>query len=420
MRLLSPISYRFAVKASLLVMAAMPSTWALAQSAPPTPPASAPAPQTPAPQTPAAQTPAQASAPADYVLGPEDVITVLVQRHPEFSGDFPIPTSGIVDLPAVGSLNMNGLTVAQVKDFVESRLKTRLRSPEVSVFLKMPRMKRVYLFGDVKAPSAYDYKPGWRLVESLSAAGGLNLGLQPQDVTVTVLRSNGERLTIPLSDALTGDPDKDVIIQPGDVVTVQSIEMFPVYVTGQVKLPGLVRLRRDNTTVMQAIAIAGGMLPEASTANVTVTHLNGQSEKINLSPSFMEGKNVPAPHLQSGDLIVVPELQSHIAVLGLVKQPNFFPLEDGRTIRITDAISMANGADSKRARLSKVGLVRIEDGKEKHYVYDVGRYLSKGDLSQNPVLKPGDVVYVPETNTPDWANLLSGLTSVGVILNAIK
>ncbi|HOM72356.1 MAG TPA: polysaccharide biosynthesis/export family protein, partial [Armatimonadota bacterium] len=37
-----------------------------------------------------------------YKLGPEDVVTVVVSRHPEFSGDYYIPSDGVISIVAVG------------------------------------------------------------------------------------------------------------------------------------------------------------------------------------------------------------------------------------------------------------------------------------------------------------------------------
>lgn len=93
-----------------------------------------------------------------YKIGSEDVISVTVARHAQFSGDFYIPTDGVVDLPGVGRVTATGKTLGELSDYVTTRLSKRLRDPEVTVTLKSPRMQRVYVLGSVERPGALRYE----------------------------------------------------------------------------------------------------------------------------------------------------------------------------------------------------------------------------------------------------------------------
>jgi len=50
-----------------------------------------------------------------YTLGPDDIINVTVQRHPEFTGDFPINKEGKIQFRYVGDIDVNGLTKKRSK-----------------------------------------------------------------------------------------------------------------------------------------------------------------------------------------------------------------------------------------------------------------------------------------------------------------
>lgn len=371
--------------------------------------------------SPAQAGPNDAKATQEYVLGAEDVFTVTVLKHPEFSGDFLVPVSGIVEIPAVGALKVDGLSLQQVRAAIVEQLRKRLRVPEVSVGLRSARQQRIYVSGDVPRGGTLDLKPNWTLMEALTAAGGLTPGVQSADVTVTLSRANGgAREQFALNDVMQGVPGKNPKLAPGDVVTFSAIPLVPVYVTGKVKIPGLVRLRKGDTGLMQALTVAGGTLDDASTKNVTITHLDGRTEHVDITPALAQGSSVPMIDLAPGDLVVVPELQSRIAVLGMVTVPGFYPLPDSKVITIADAIAIAQGPNTKRAKLSKVALVRNEGGKQQRMVYDFGKFLRKGDATQNPALHAGDVLFIPETDAVEWTSILSGISSVGVLLTAVR
>src|SRR5690349_14799895 len=68
---------------------------------------------------------------AGYLLDYEDVLTVTVLRHPELSSDeIMVNTSGKINLPVAGEIQVSGKTLAQVQEEVTRRLGRLLRKPE--------------------------------------------------------------------------------------------------------------------------------------------------------------------------------------------------------------------------------------------------------------------------------------------------
>ena len=354
-----------------------------------------------------------------YKLGPEDVVTVAVRNHLEFSGDFLIPVDGVVDLPLAGPTKTAGMTLAEVRTLLLKKLAKRIVNPEVNVLLKIARVRRVYVEGAVKVSLPVDYKPGFRISECIAAVGGLAPDTQVIDCRVTVLRAGSNKVDeVSLSDVMAGLPSANLPVSPGDVVTVKTLESIPVYVVGQVKAPGVIKMRLDQVTLMSSIALAGGLLPTASTSGVTITHQDGQVEKIDITGVVLNGEKVALPTLHSGDLVSIPELQSRFAIAGLVKSPGMFPLPDGKTYKLSDAISLAGGWDTKRARMSKVAVLRNDNGKMKRMIVNYGFFLAKGDATQNITLQSGDVIYIPETNSIDWTAIFQAVTATYFIVNA--
>jgi polysaccharide export outer membrane protein len=350
-----------------------------------------------------------------YTLGPEDVITITVVGHPEFSGDVFIPTDGNVDLPGIGHRMLGGKTLAEVITTVSDALKERLLQPEVGVTLKVPRMQRIYVLGVVGKPGPCDLKPGWRIAEAVSAAGGLVPGIEPGDCKVTLLHAaTGKKTEVTLTYALSGVRTQDLELNPEDVITVDAPPTIPVYVMGEVRSPGLYRVRTDSANVSSAITVAGGVLDDALLSGATIAHLSGNQDKVDLIP-IIQGKVSDSPKLQAGDLITIPQSTARIAVLGYVNIPGIYQLKDGLTITLSEALGLAKGPDNRRAGLSKVAIARLENGKQEREVFNYREYLKKGDITQNPVIHPGDVIYVPETGKIDWGLLWNAASSLGSV-----
>jgi polysaccharide export outer membrane protein len=87
-------------------------------------------------------------------------------------------------------------------------------------------------------------------------------------------------------------------------------------------------------------------------------------------------------------------------------------------LTVLDALSQA-AWETERARLSQTFVVRQKpDGTEERIRVDLVRLLNKGDMKQNIELQPGDVVFVSETNTPNFDQIYR-ILSVAWILRQL-
>jgi polysaccharide export outer membrane protein len=101
---------------------------------------------------------------------------------------------------------------------------------------------------------------------------------------------------------------KEFIENPIVSVTVVEINSFKVYVIGQVKNPGLLRLRSE-TTVSQIIVMAGGFTEWANQKKIVVVRKeDGREKRIKVNyKKIMDGGN-PASDvvLKAGDTVIIP------------------------------------------------------------------------------------------------------------------
>jgi polysaccharide export outer membrane protein len=89
---------------------------------------------------------------SQYTLGPEDVITITVLRHPEVSGQYVINSEGKIQYEFVGDEVLLGLTKDEAQQVIAKRLETFIVNPEVTVKITEYNSKVVYVVGEVGAP----------------------------------------------------------------------------------------------------------------------------------------------------------------------------------------------------------------------------------------------------------------------------
>ncbi len=85
---------------------------------------------------------------------------------------------------------------------------------------------------------------------------------------------------------------------------------------------------------------------------------------------------------------------SQVQVIGQVTRPSGVPYHAG--LRVLDAL-LAVGGLGEFAAPNRAVLIRTENGKESKIKIRVGDLLDSGDLEQNLLLKPGDVIVIPQT-----------------------
>src|SRR5687767_8508852 len=72
----------------------------------------------------------------DFLLGPEDVLDIVVWRIPDLSKTVIVRPDGIISMPLIGDITASGLTTKQLAERIIERLKEYKENPSVSVTLK--------------------------------------------------------------------------------------------------------------------------------------------------------------------------------------------------------------------------------------------------------------------------------------------
>src|SRR2546427_7418035 len=91
--------------------------------------------------------------PIDYVVGPQDVLTITSYDQADLSGKFTIETDGTFTYPLIGRFNAGGLTLRRVEDDLKGRLRDDgyFKNPQITVSVETYRSQKIFVVGEVRA-----------------------------------------------------------------------------------------------------------------------------------------------------------------------------------------------------------------------------------------------------------------------------
>jgi polysaccharide biosynthesis/export protein len=93
-------------------------------------------------------------------------------------------------------------------------------------------------------------------------------------------------------------------------------------------------------------------------------------------------------------VMLAMSVYSQVKIIGQVKTPQALPYRDGMTV--LDAVLAAGGLGQFAAG-NRAHIVRSENGKQVEIKVKLEALVNSGDMKQNLLLRPGDVLVVPET-----------------------
>jgi polysaccharide biosynthesis/export protein len=269
----------------------------------------------PADQTLAALAPGKVA--PEYVIGPGDVLTVIVWEHPELTnptGEFRDPVSagrlvspdGTMFYPYVGSLQVAGKTPSQVRTEIAAGLARVINNPQVEVRVAGFRSQRIQVTGEVRQPGLVtldDMPKG--VLEAINERGGLSENASRREA-ILVREERAHR--IQLASLLSGArPGANPRLQPGDVVHVPHASEDQVFVLGEVPRAAPVPIQNGFMTLTEALTISGGLdRLSANDSGVLVFRRAEQSDASRLPTVFRLDMSDPEGLLLAGEFELRP------------------------------------------------------------------------------------------------------------------
>jgi len=347
-----------------------------------------------------------------YRVQPGDTLAITVLGEPNYTGTYQVRPDGTILFKddMVGTVELAERTSEEASGIVADRVGQFVKDP--TVLLAISKFN-VTVTGAVKRPGQYALDAGARLMDAVDKAGGAKDEKRGLDA-IYLARISGEEVRFSLRQFKEyGDTSQNPVVEPGDQVAVGralSGEGIEFKVSGAVATPGTYHLRVDEgTRVSDAIDDAGRWTEDANPRAARLVRKGGTEITIDLTELDRDPASVQNVELEDGDELSVPRKAVQVKVMGTgVKTPGEYKVAPGTTL--LEVISTAGGLGDG-AILKDCAVVRFEPAPAR-IPADLERLMKRGDMTQNPVLRDRDVVYVPGREPSRDSGRKSTVTSV--------
>lgn len=235
-----------------------------------------------------------------YRVGVGDVLDVRVLNTPTSRSTlFTVMSGGLIEYPLTGgTFSVAGLTTDEIGARLSAELKRRGlgESAQVVVGVRDYTSHAVFVSGLVNYPGTKILRreavPLYVLIAEAQ--------LRPDAGRAVIMRASE---SIPLND-LTDPASLNVLVKPGDVITISARQQQYYFIGGRISSPGQ-KIHQPGLTLIQAILAAGGLSRSQDTVEISREEADGRlTTKKYVLKEIKSGK-IPDPRIQPGDRIEV-------------------------------------------------------------------------------------------------------------------
>ena len=292
----------------------------------------------------------------DYPLGPGDQLQLILTGDVELALPLGVTREGLIVIPDVGQIFVNGLTLGDLTDVLYGRLGsvysgvTRGDDATTTFHLALGRLRTnlVYIVGDVSIPSGYQISSVATAFNALYNAGGPS---EQGSMRAIEVRRGGRLVAeLDLYDYLIrGDASSDIRLQQGDRIFVPIVGS-QVSIDGLVRRPAIYELK-PGEQLRDLIVFAGGPRPEAYLRRIQIDRILPPAQRTPGRERMLldvDLETMPADQdfaLLDGDRVTVLGIgarrDNQVVVEGHVEKPGLYELAPNMTLG--EVITRAGG-----------------------------------------------------------------------------
>ena len=160
--------------------------------------------------------------PADYVIGPEDVLSIVFWQETALSADVVVRPDGKISLPLLKDVQAAGYTPEQLTDALVKAATKYVSRPNATVIVKQINSRKVFVIGQVAKPGAFPLTGDMTVLQLIAMAGDILVYAKATKVVIVRKEDGSERrLKFNYKDVVKGkNTEQNILLKPGDTVIV--------------------------------------------------------------------------------------------------------------------------------------------------------------------------------------------------------
>jgi polysaccharide export outer membrane protein len=252
----------------------------------------------------------------DFKLSPGDLIEVRVFLQADYQAIIRVGLNGSAELPFIGSVPLEGLSVRAAQLLIADRLRTGgfYKDPTVMIQVLDTVNSSVLVTGEVHQVVPVSTERS--LKDVLLAAGGLPANTSH---TVKIVRPGlADPIVVELGTDLASSVTANIPIHPHDIIQISRASV--VYVLGAFKNQGAVPLDQATPlTLLQLAALSGGIGFEGRFDDLRLIRTVGtQRTVVDVDIKKIRDGNASDPVLQPNDIVFLPtnEMKAMLKSMG--------------------------------------------------------------------------------------------------------
>jgi polysaccharide export outer membrane protein len=244
----------------------------------------------------------------DFKLSHGDLISVHIFMQPDYAATVRVTAEGAVQLPFIGSVPLEGLTVHEAQARIADRLRIGqfYRDPDVIIQVLDTVNGSILITGEVHTVVPVSTERTLRDV--LLTAGGLPANASH---TVKIVRpGQSDPIVVDLGTDLASSSAASIAVRPHDIIQISRASV--VYVLGAFARQGAVPLDQATPlTLLQLAALSGGINFEGRYDDLRLIRTvvaDGKSDRklVPLDIKKIREGQAPDPILQANDIVFLP------------------------------------------------------------------------------------------------------------------
>jgi polysaccharide export outer membrane protein len=205
---------------------------------------------------------------------------------------------------------------------------------------------------------------------------------------------------------------------PWIVALVDEFGSKPLYLLGEFNSPGVIYLNRP-TNILQAMGHGNGLTDRAYLRGARLLR-NDNLVPVDINGLLKEGYQDQNLWLKAGDTIYVPDIREQkVIILGAVNNPLTLPINnDG--MGLVELLAQAEGIRRGVSRLDQVRIIRSLSPVKGQFITVNAENIFSG-VTPDFLLKPGDIVYVPQNGLGNWNDVVAAIKpSFELVTNSLQ